>query len=211
MDRAEPRIMSRSVRAGVLAVALVLSAQSTGGAAGTAAPSREATQRFRVETLGAEWIMPTGSDDAFHYIVVRAIRKTDLDTDEVTLHGSAGVGACSSTDDAFSCEAMLPSYRVTRFETDDLFREATVVLRRGTKRHRIAWTATQPYAYVPPAEVTPELCGQEEGTATRIYLLAQNATAEGRVFGRKLSTSDEYEPQRAAETMLETIDIEECP
>lgn len=205
--------MSRSVRAGVIAIALVLSAQSTGGAEPrSVAPAREAAQRFRVETLKAEWIMPTGSDDAFEFIVVRAIRKTDLDTDEVTLHGSAGAGVCSAGDDAFTCDAMLPSYRVTRFETDELFREATVVMRRGTKRHRITWSAALPYPFVPPVAVTPELCpGQEEGTLTRIYVLAQNATAEGRVFGRRLSTADEYEPERSSEHMIETIDIEDCP
>lgn len=195
-------------------LAMLIASQALPGATfAQATPSPKSTTRYDVETLGADWIMPTKRKADFDWIVVRVIRRKNLDTGKVELFGSAGVGSCSGDGSgAFACAADLSSYLVLKFETDGAFRSAKVVLKRGGKRHTISWTAGIPYAFAPPVGVTPEPCpGGKEGTLTRVYMLAHNATAEGRVFGRRLSTADEYDEQRESEDMLKTIDVRDCP
>lgn len=172
-----------------------------------------APSRFRVESLVAQWIIPTKVEGKFDYIVVRAMRRTNLDTNKVRLFGSAGVGDCSSyRDGAVGCGTELYSHRVVKFQIDADFRSAKIVMRRGSKRHSVTWEGGNPYAFVPPVTVNSETCPNDsEGTLTEIYLLGRSATAEGRVFGRPVSTSAEPEEHREQEDMSQALESRDCP
>ena len=192
------------------AIALAVTAIGPASAKTTGAPADGST-RVKVERLTAGWILPI-KGGAFEYVVVSASRTTDLDTDVVALSAGAGVGECFETSDAFGCEADLRPYKVVKFDVAVDYRSATVVLRRGRVRNRVNWSAGAPYPWTPPVGSTPEPCpGGKEGTLTRLYLLSQNATAEGRVLGRNVSTAGEYDEQRAAEDIHLSIDQKDCP
>lgn len=165
------------------------------------------TTRYAVDTLRSEFILETKQPGKFRYIVVNAFRRTNMETEEVKLAAVAGKGTCSLGGGAdAACGIDLLRYRVVRFTADDAFTTARVVLKRGKVRHDLTWTMTTPFSHGPVGQ-EPNLCG---GETTKVYLMAKNARAEGRVFGRNLSTSDEADDWRESEKMIQTIDIQEC-
>ena len=192
----------------VVALAITTVGPASGASTDTAT---DGSGRFKVEILTAEWILPV-KDGAFENLVVHVTRMTDLDTNDVGVSASAGVGECFEKGTEFGCAAYPKPHMVLKFDMAADYRSATVVLRRGRVRHRVRWTAGMPSPWVPPVGVTPEHCpGGKEGTLTRAYLLSQNATAEGRVFGRGVSTADEYDEQRISEKIHISIDQKDCP
>jgi hypothetical protein len=165
------------------------------------------TNHYAVDQLEADWILPTDTADEFKYIVVRVSRRTNLDTGKERLSGAVGRGSCIENDVAFACQALLEPYNISEFEADRSLSSARIVLRRGRLRHTVQFTATTPFVWVPPVGEEPNFCG---GTTKVVYLTGRNATAEGRVFGRRVSTADEYDAQRTAEMIVQTLEIEEC-
>lgn len=178
-----------------------------------AEPSSAATTRYRVESAAAQWIVPTKAAGEFDWIVVRAVRRTNLETDEVRVFGTAGVGDClTHRDEGIRCGAELRALRVDKFEADPLFRTVKVVLRSGKKRHNITWTSDHPYALVPPGTAYTEPCAYGEGGVfAEVYLTTQRATARGRVFGRRVSTATEPDEHREPEDMTQSLEIKHCP
>ncbi len=178
---------------------------------GEAAASAASTTHWRVDRLTAQWFLDTNKEGTFRYVSVSVTRRTNMDSGEVVLSSSAGQGLCALGSETTSCEVMMKPHEVVAYEADPAFAAASVVLRRKTQRHRISWTTSTPYAWTPPLGQEPNPCG---GTTTKIYVSGKNATAEGRAFGRAISTADEtsaYDGSyREAEDMIQTYEIEEC-
>jgi hypothetical protein len=167
----------------------------------------DTTTRYRVDSLRALWILPPDAHGDLRTIAVLVTRRTNLDTDEVTFNAGAGKGECFSTADSFGCETLLSSYKVVKFDANETFTAVDVVIARGHRRHSVSFAATQPFAFVPPAGQSPNTC---KGTTTTVYLHAENATAEGHVFRRDVSTASEYDDQRESEKMIQTLENEDC-
>lgn len=209
--RAAKRNPRRMTLRWFLALALV-AAMSVPATSAFASPTNSSTTTsYYIDRLEAHWILPRKSRaGVFPYFVVLATRRTNADTGEVTVSGVAGRGSCGAR--ALSCYANLKSgWRVLKFETDDAFATATVVLRRGDKRARVSWMAGVPYPVAPPYAENPSICDDgSEGRKTTVYLSSKNATAEGKVLGRSVSSSAEHADEGAAERMIQTYDTEEC-
>ena len=191
-----------------LVAGLVVSASSA-----TAAATRS-TRHYRVDRLEAHWILPTKTAGDFVSLAVQVTRRTDVNTGEVMLSGVAGRGSCEEgAQGQFGCMTYFSSgWRVASFEADDAFATATVVLKRRDQRARVSWTTGAPFAWVPPFAENPSICpGGDEGKITTVYISGKNATAEGKVLGRAVSTASEYEEERTAERMTQTLETEECP
>ena len=198
----------------LLTLALVAGVIVPASTAGAAPDGSASTTNYKVDRLSADWISPEKNRrGVFPYLAVSAIRRTNVDTGEVVISGVAGRGSCSDEGGSFSCSVMFgPAWRVKRFEADDALATATVVLGRGDRRARVTWTAGAPYAYTPPYAENPSICPDgSEGKPTTAYVSGKNATAEGRVMGRAVSTSNEHVEQGAAERMVQTYETEECP
>lgn len=191
---------------------LSLSQMVTGSARAEAEPSSTATTRYRVESVSAQWVMPRKATGEFDWVEVRVVRRTDLESDEVRVFGTAGVGDCvTDRDGSVGCGAELRALRVDKFEADPLFRTVKVVLRGGKKRHNVTWTSDHPYALIPPGTAYTEACPYGEGGAfAKAYVIAQEATARGRVFGRRVSTASEPDEHREPEDMTQSIEIKNC-
>lgn len=217
-----PRCRSRQARGELTAMrrlalllALLLPSQMlTGSASAQAGLTSTGITRYRVESVAGDWIIPRKIGRKFDWIVVQVVRRTDLDTNKVRLFASAGVGDCSTRQDgAFTCSAELRSRRVVSFEADPEFRTVEVVLRSGENRHDIiTWKFEHPYGVVPPVVAHPEPCPDDKvGTIAEIYVVNQRAAAEGRVFGRSVSTAAEPNDLRAPEDMTQRIETKDCP
>lgn len=171
----------------------------------------QTTTRYSVDSLRADWILPTGSDDVLRYLVVHVYRRTNLDTGEVSFSAVSGRGLCPvGRGEVFGCGVNLQPFEVVSFEADPAFATAAVVLRRGRVRQSVKFVTSAPYAYVPPVGQTPShLC--DNGVITTVYVAAKNANAEGRVFGRDVATTDETPGHAESEKMIQTVEIVECP
>ncbi len=177
-----------------------------------AAPARaeNAQRQYQVDTLRADFILPTELDGKYRYLVANIYRRTNLQTGEVVLSAVTGRGSCVLSAGATSCGADLARYEVLRFDADPAFATAEVVLKRGRQRHTLKFTTSTPYVYIPPASQQPtHLC--EGGTVTKAYLMAKNSNAEGILFGRKVSTADEATSYSEAEDMEQSIENHDCP
>lgn len=197
-----------------LVLALVAAVFAPTSSALATPTSSDTSTSYEIDRLRADWISPTRNRaGVFPYLAVQATRRTNVDTGEVVISGVAGRGSCSDEGGSFFCSVFFRSgWRVVKFETDGAFATATVVLHRGAKRARVSWTAGAPYAYIPPYAENPTFCPDgSEGTNTTVYVSAKNATAEGRVLGRSVSTSTEHADQAESEKMIQTYETEECP
>lgn len=164
----------------------------------------------RVDTLRADFILPTKVEGKYRYLVANIYRRTDVKTGEAVLSAVAGQGGCRLSSGVASCAADLERYRVVRFDSDPGFTTAKVVLKRGRQRQVLEFTTSVPYLYIPPVSQEPtHLC--EGGTVTKIYLTAKNANAQGVLFGRKVSTNSEAAEYSEAENMEQSLEIEDCP
>lgn len=180
-------------------------------ACGAVPASAETGQRSsQVDTLRADFILPTKVEGRYGYLVANIYRRTDVNTGEAVLSAVAGRGSCRLSSGAAACEADLERYRVVRFDSGPGFTTANVILKRGRQRHTLEFTTSTPYVYIPPASQEPtHLC--EGGTVTKIYLTGKNANADGVLFGRKVATNKEAAGYAEAEDMEQSLEIEDCP
>jgi hypothetical protein len=193
---------SRKVFFGTALIGLLAAALP---AAGAVAEAGETTATL-VEQVQAGFILPKEVDGKFRYFTLSATRQTSQDTGEVTLSASAGIGECQNVQ-GFLCQAFSKPYRVARFEMDASLSTALVTLKRGKTVHRLTFSGFIPTAIAPPLGSYLNGCG---GTTYNVYLLVRNANAQGKMFGRSVATSQEYEPEAIAERMSSVMDLEEC-
>jgi hypothetical protein len=200
----------------VIALLVPFGPPATAGTPATASTTTPAsTTTYEIESLRADWISPgKNRRGLIPYMVVNATRRINVDTGEVVTSGVAGRGSCvKDSDGNFGCSVYFRSgWRVAAFETGEAFESATVRLRRRDKRARVTWTGGQPFAWTPPFAQNPSECPDgSEGTTTTVYVSGKNATAHGKVLGRRVSTAGEHDRERTAETMVQTRESEECP
>lgn len=177
---------------------------------GTPVSAETGQRSSQVDTLRADFILPTRVKGQYRYLVANIYRSTDVNSGEAVVSAVAGRGSCRLSSGAASCQADLDRYRVVRFNTGAGFTTAKVVLKRGRQRHTLEFTMSTPYVYIPPASQEPtHLC--EGGTVTKAYLTAKNANADGVLFGRKVSTKTEATGYAEAENMEQSLEIEDCP
>lgn len=201
MTLAQPKRM-------LLIVAIVLIGLLTAALPSPAiASKRDGTKRTLVERIQVWFILPKEVDGKFGVFALSATRRISQETGRVKLSGSAGIGECLN-EPGFPCQAFMKPYKVTRFEMDASLGAAIVALKRGKVFHRLTFAGSLPTVITPPAGSNPNACG---GTTYDYYLLVRNAFAEGEMFGRKVSTSTEYEPERATERLGRVLEVEECP
>ena len=197
-----------------LARSLVVAALAAGvlpfvGASPAIARAAATTHRFHVEDLRADFILPTGTEGTYRWMGVSAERVTDMDTGRVWIHGYPFRGTCEGDESGYgmSCiGAGVKGWSVTRFEADSAMAAALLVMKRDGRRIKIAFTGTQPFAQA--SSTNENNCG---GSTTDVFVLARNAVAEGRLFGRQVSTAKESDGNRAAETMRVSDRTKECP
>ena len=166
------------------------------------------TRRYQIEELDADFVLATKTEGVYRWIGVHAERRTNQDTGRVSTRGYPTRGTCEGDDTGFnlSCSGRgLPGWRVTRFEADPGMNLAVLVMKRKRRVIRMRFTGGAPY---PTGSTAYENdCG---GTTTDVTTLSRNATAEGWLFGRRISTAREADGNRAAEDMRVISRTEEC-
>lgn len=184
---------------GVLAALLVVSS----GAPAQATSVTQSTT-YEISRLKAGFVLEAREPGGPNYVEVEATLRRDLETEEVRLSGSAGLGRCGRD----GCFATHRSYKVVVFELDVALTTARLVIERGGKRHRLTFRTSSPIAIVPPVYQNPNQCG---GTTTTVAVHNRNAYAQGRVFGTRVATGNDADPDLdMAERMEQHLDIEEC-
>ena len=179
------------------------------GMLGTAAEAADATRRYRIEELEADFYIETRSEGVYKWIGLAAERVTNVDSGRVKVSGYPFRGRCTGDSDGFnmSCSGGgVSGWRVTRFEADPGMNSGLVVMKRKGRTIRMRFTGTSPYATT--SDSYENSCG---GTTTDVYTISRNATAEGRLLGRRVSTAGEPDGVRTAESMTTIDRTEECP
>lgn len=156
-------------------------------------------RRFTVETLRADFYLPTDKPDVHKWIGLSAERTTNHQTGKVTITGYPFKGRCEGDSSGYglSCSGAGVAGWRSRFEADPAMDSGGVVLKKGKRRIELRFMGGQPFSIT--SEPSPNGCG---GTTADSYPVARNATAEGRLFGRDVSTATEVDGLRTAESMV---------
>lgn len=188
------------MRSRTIAIAALLNLLLAG-----AAPAQvpDGSTIYETSRLKAAFVIEPRKAGAFEYIQIGATVRRDLNTGEIIESASAGLGHCQR----HGCFATLKSYEVIVFELDPALTSGRLVVQRGPHRHHLSFRTSFPSA-VPPVYQNPNLCG---GTTTTVAIHNRNAYAEGRVFGRRVATGSDANPDLdMAERMEQHLDVEEC-
>lgn len=184
----------RRTLTGLLAIGLMATASPALGS------EAEATlHTYAVDHLQADWTYPAeGGHGARWYYIVADVA-TDPSGAVVGSHAFAALGKCNS--DATNCWGHLVRYDVARYASDPALREATLVLRRGPKTHRVHFVATTPSSAA--SEVALDACAGQTKLAHEE--LGWNAYASGEVFGKQVWTLSDMDPE--SETLQRSIQV----
>ena len=196
----------RSLRLRLVAVMAAAILPGIGLAPSVAQEASPTTRHFQVEQLQADFVLDEGKAGVYKWIGVNAARYTNPETGQVTFAGRPFRGTCVGDYSAnMSCSADgLKGWRVTRFEADKDMNAGLVVLKKRARTIRIRFTGSDPFT---AEDWTYEnSCG---GTTTDDYTLTRSAMAEGRMFGRRVSTKSEAK-NSSAEQMKVIDRTERC-
>ncbi len=173
------------------------------GAAPASATS-DSVAATRVERLEISFLYNTGR--AYEEYTAVATRSFDIATGDV-LHVwvHAGIRPCSlDREGGLTCQGELAERKVMRFETRDDLSEALLVFKDATSRvSKIALRADDPYSA--SGRSIPNECG---GATLQRYEYAFNASARGILFGRRVTTAGDADPE--AESMTRYVELKAC-
>lgn len=189
------RITLRAICAAIAATCLMSPATAGPAPAGTV---------HRVEKFDVTFLYESGG--GYEEYVVIATRTTDAATGQILdVTVVAGVRQCVLEDGSLTCQGRLHDGRVIRFETSADFGNGTVTFRdRRGRRNHLSLVATDPYQAT--GRDVPNSCG---GATIDAYEHAYNASATGTLFGRKVTTRGDADPE--AEAMTRYVEVEGCP
>lgn len=180
-----------------LAVAFLVAASPAQAGAGAITATR--VERFEVAFLYK-------ANRAYEEYVAVATRTTDPTSGDVLgVWVRAGIRPCSlDPEGALTCRGDLAEQEVVRFEASEDMLDGTLVFRSPRGRtSRIVLRGDDPYAA--SGRSLPNECG---GATFQRYEQAYNASARGTMFGRKVTTQGDADPE--AESMSRHLEIKGC-
>lgn len=159
----------------------------------------------RIERLEAEFLYKVARKRYVEYAAV-AKRATDVASGHViAVSVAAGLRRCRLKDETLSCRGPLVDQEVVRFDASDDLSVASLVFRDSRRRNnRLRLVANDPYQAT--GRSIPNECG---GATVLAYEYAFNATATGTMFGRRVQTSRDADPE--SETLTRYVEVKACP